>query len=204
MASASISALTQEKILRARGASAKVALLSTEDKNCLLLAIADSLEASQRAILDANTADIENSGMQGAMRDRLLLTPARIKEMAAGVREVAALPDPIGEILAEWTKSNGLHIRKEGSTEFLYLCDTRRGLVVKTTTNGETVFTLGTPTVGSSKSSKRGRWTRAAPRFNRRFMPPEKVATRWPARSSRPTAARTSPTRRFRSWPLIP
>src|SRR5436305_15156906 len=50
--------------------------------------------------------------MQGAMRDRLLLTPARIKEMAAGVREVAALPDPIGEILAEWTKSNGLHIRK--------------------------------------------------------------------------------------------
>ena len=112
MASASISALTQEKILRARGASAKVALLSTADKNSLLLAIADSLEASQRAILDANTADIENSGMQGAMRDRLLLTPARIKEMAAGVREVAALPDPIGEILAEWTKSNGLHIRK--------------------------------------------------------------------------------------------
>ena len=112
MASASISALTQEKILRARGASAKVALLSTADKNSLLLAIADSLEASQKAILEANTADIENSGMQGAMRDRLLLTPARIKEMAAGVREVAALPDPIGEILAEWTKSNGLHIRK--------------------------------------------------------------------------------------------
>ena len=112
MASASISALTQEKILRARGASAKVALLSTANKNSLLLAIADSLEASQRAILDANTVDIENSGMQGAMRDRLLLTPARIKEMAAGVREVAALPDPIGEILAEWTKSNGLHIRK--------------------------------------------------------------------------------------------
>jgi glutamate-5-semialdehyde dehydrogenase len=112
MASASISALTQEKILRARGASAKVALLSTADKNSLLLAIADSLEASQRAILDANAADVENSGMQGAMRDRLLLTPARIKEMAAGVREVAALPNPIGEILAEWTKSNGLHIRK--------------------------------------------------------------------------------------------
>jgi len=106
MASASISALTQEKILRARGASAKVALLSTADKNSLLLAIANSLEASQRAILDANTADIENSGMQGAMRDRLLLTPARIKEMAAGVREVAALPDPIGEIVAEWTKSD--------------------------------------------------------------------------------------------------
>ena len=46
------------------------------------------------------------------MRDRLLLTPARVSDMASGVREVAALPDPIGETLAEWTKSNGLRIRK--------------------------------------------------------------------------------------------
>ena len=46
------------------------------------------------------------------MRDRLLLTPASIKDMARGVREVAALPDPIGETLAEWTRPNGLHIRK--------------------------------------------------------------------------------------------
>jgi len=112
MASASISASTQEKILRARSAAAKVALLSTADKNSLLLAIADSMEASEKAILDANAADIENSAMQGAMRDRLLLTSARIRDMAAGVREVAALPDPIGETLTEWTKSNGLHIRK--------------------------------------------------------------------------------------------
>ena len=112
MASASMSASTQEKLLRARCASAKVALLSTAEKNSLLLAIADALEASEKAILDANAADIENSGMEGAMRDRLLLTWARIKEMAAGVRNVAALPDPIGETLAEWTKSNGLHIRK--------------------------------------------------------------------------------------------
>lgn len=112
MASASTSASTQEKILRSRCASAKVALLSTSDKNSLLLAIADSLEASQKGILDANAADIETFGMQGPMRDRLLLTPARIQEMAAGVRDVAALPDPIGETLAEWTKSNGLRIRK--------------------------------------------------------------------------------------------
>jgi glutamate-5-semialdehyde dehydrogenase len=112
MASPSISASTQEKILRSRCASAEVALLSSADKNSLLLAMADSLEASEQAILDANAADIENSGMQDAMRDRLLLTSTRIKEMAAGVREVAALPDPIGETVAEWTKSNGLHIRK--------------------------------------------------------------------------------------------
>lgn len=112
MVSASISASTQEKLLRSRSASANVALLSTADKNSLLLAIADSLEACEKGILEANAVDIENSGMQGAMRDRLLLTSARIREMAAGVREVAALPDPIGDILAEWTKSNGLHIRK--------------------------------------------------------------------------------------------
>src|SRR4029077_15649804 len=53
-----------------------------------------------------------SSGLSGAMRDRLLLTPARIQEMANGVRQVAALPDPIGETLAEWTRPNGLHIRK--------------------------------------------------------------------------------------------
>ena len=63
MAGPSISVSTQEKILRSRRASAKVALLSTDDKNSFLLAIADSLEASQKAILDANAADVENSGM---------------------------------------------------------------------------------------------------------------------------------------------
>ena len=105
-------ASTQEKLLRARAASAKLALLSTEEKNGLLLAIADALEANEKSILTANREDVESSGLEGAMRDRLLLTPARIKEMASGVREVAALPDPIGETLAEWTKSNGLRIRK--------------------------------------------------------------------------------------------
>jgi glutamate-5-semialdehyde dehydrogenase len=105
-------ASTQEKLLRARAASAKLAQLSTEQKNALLLAIADAVEAHEKDILAANRADIERSGLEGAMRDRLLLTPARIKEMARGVRDVAALPDPIGETLAEWTKENGLRIRK--------------------------------------------------------------------------------------------
>jgi glutamate-5-semialdehyde dehydrogenase len=87
-------------------------LLSTEEKNALLLAIADAIEANGKNILDANREDMERSALDGAMRDRLLLTPTRIQEMARGVREVAALPDPIGETLAEWTKSNGLRIRK--------------------------------------------------------------------------------------------
>src|SRR5580658_4069990 len=105
-------ATTQEKLLRARSASAKLALLSTPEKNALLLAIADALEANAPSILAANHEDVKSSSLEGAMRDRLLLSPSRVKEMASGVREVAALPDPIGETLAEWTKSNGLRIRK--------------------------------------------------------------------------------------------
>ena len=105
-------ASTQEKLLRARAASARLALLSSEEKNALLLAIADAIEANEKSILAANRRDVEDSGLAGAMRDRLLLTPARIADMADGVRAVAALPDPIGETLAEWTKSNGLRIRK--------------------------------------------------------------------------------------------
>jgi glutamate-5-semialdehyde dehydrogenase len=103
---------TQEKLLRARAASAKLALLSTEEKNGLLAAIADAIEGNEKSILAANREDVENSGLDGAMRDRLLLTASRVKGMADGVLDVAALPDPIGETLAEWTKSNGLRIRK--------------------------------------------------------------------------------------------
>src|SRR6266567_3322926 len=112
VATLTTAASTQEKLLRARAASARLALLSTEEKNALLLAIADAIEANEKSILAANREDVENSGLEGAMRDRLLLTPSRIKDMADGVRDVAALPDPIGETLAEWTKSNGLRFRK--------------------------------------------------------------------------------------------
>ena len=105
-------ASTQEKLARAREAATKLALLSTEEKNELLLAMADAIEAEADAILAANRDDVETSGLEGAMRDRLLLTPSRIEEMAKGVREVAALDDPIGETLVEWTRPNGLHIRK--------------------------------------------------------------------------------------------
>lgn len=103
---------TREKLRQTRSASSRVALLSTAEKNAILLAIAEGLENRESEILNANHEDIEASGLEGAMRDRLLLTSARIKEMARGVLEVAALPDPIGETLAEWTKPNGLQIRK--------------------------------------------------------------------------------------------
>jgi glutamate-5-semialdehyde dehydrogenase len=103
---------TQQKLLRAREAAAKLALLTTSEKNALLLAIADAIDAATETILAANREDMESSGLEGAMLDRLQLTPTRIKEMAQGVRDVAALNDPIGETLAEWTRPNGLHIRK--------------------------------------------------------------------------------------------
>lgn len=105
-------ASTSNKLLRARAASSVVALLSTDEKNALLLKIASALESNEKQILQANREDLETSGLEGSMRDRLLLTPARIAEMARGVRQVAALPDPIGETLAQWALQNGLCIRK--------------------------------------------------------------------------------------------
>src|SRR5579863_3468240 len=105
-------ASTEERLLRARAASSMLALLSTGEKNALLLKIAAALEANEKQILEANSEDLRTSGLEGSMRDRLLLTPSRIAEMARGVRDVATLPDPVGETLAEWTKSNGLRIRK--------------------------------------------------------------------------------------------
>jgi glutamate-5-semialdehyde dehydrogenase len=107
-----IGSTTREKLERARAASARLAQLSTDEKNSLLLKMADAIEANEAKILAANAEDIQRSNLQGAMRDRLLLTPARIKDVAKAVREVVALPDPIGEVLEEWTRPNGLRIRK--------------------------------------------------------------------------------------------
>lgn len=107
-----ITVSTREKLLRARAASAQLALLSTEEKNSILLGIADALEAHESEVLEANHRDLDQNGLEGAMRDRLLLTPARIQEIARAARDVAALADPIGEVLADWTRPNGLHIRK--------------------------------------------------------------------------------------------
>jgi len=102
----------RQKLQRARSSSTKLALLSTEEKNALLLRIAAAIESQRANILAANRADLESCNLEGAMRDRLLLTPEQIEEMAQAVRNVAALPDPVGETLSEWTRPNGLQIRK--------------------------------------------------------------------------------------------
>jgi glutamate-5-semialdehyde dehydrogenase len=103
---------TRDKLLRARGAAALLAQLSTTEKNDLLLAMADAIVTNTAGIIEANQVDLANSAVAGAMRERLLLNPERIASMAGGVREVAILPDPVGETLAEWTRPNGLRIRK--------------------------------------------------------------------------------------------
>jgi glutamate-5-semialdehyde dehydrogenase len=103
---------TREKLVRARNASARMAQLTTSEKNAILRAMADAIAANSASIIEANQQDLKLSGLAGAMRDRLLLTPERIAGMVAGVREVADLPDPVGETLAEWTRPNGLRIRK--------------------------------------------------------------------------------------------
>lgn len=111
-ATAAIAASTKNKLVRARAAASRLALLSTEEKNRLLLAMAAAIEDGKERILAANREDLANSGLEAAMQDRLLLNPKRIRDMARAVREVAALPDPIGETLSEWSRPNGLRIRK--------------------------------------------------------------------------------------------
>ncbi len=100
----------------AKNASYKLSVTDAEIKDKALLAIADALEANCERILTANQADLDNAeknGMTKAMLDRLRLTKERISSMAEGVRQVAALPDPVGEIIDEWERPNGLKIAKK-------------------------------------------------------------------------------------------
>jgi glutamate-5-semialdehyde dehydrogenase len=103
---------TREKIERARKTAALLAQFSTKQKNSLLLQMADAIEAHSAEILAANEQDLALANLPGAMQDRLLLNALRISEMAAAVRDVVALPDPVNEVVEEWTRPNGLLIRK--------------------------------------------------------------------------------------------
>ena len=103
------------QLKRARDASHKLALCSTERKNAALMALAKTLRANANSILDANRKDLEiakNSGRESAFLERLTLNDARIASMAKSVEEVAALPDPVGEVVESWERPNGLRIQK--------------------------------------------------------------------------------------------
>ncbi|MEA2279216.1 MAG: glutamate-5-semialdehyde dehydrogenase [Solirubrobacteraceae bacterium] len=104
-----------ELCLSAREASRPLAALSTSTKDAALRAIADALEARTGEILEANAQDMEagrDAGLDGALLDRLALDEGRVRSMADGVRAIAALPDPVGEVIDGHRLPNGLDVRK--------------------------------------------------------------------------------------------
>lgn len=107
--------LVQAKAQAAKQAAAKLAVTSTAVKNAALLAMAAALEAKQSEILAANERDMTAAaakGMKSSMLDRLKLTAERISGMADGLRQVAGLADPVGNVIDGKTLPNGLHITK--------------------------------------------------------------------------------------------
>lgn len=97
----------------ARAAAGQLARAGRPAKDKALLAAARALRARQDEVLAANAADLEAApDLSSSFRDRLVLNPARVEAMAQGLEEVAALPDPVGRVLTEWTRPNGLVLRR--------------------------------------------------------------------------------------------
>ncbi len=99
----------------ARAAAAQLACASAGTRVQALEAAADAIVAQQAQIITANAKDLaygREKGLSAAMMDRLMLDPARIAAIAQGLRDVAAQDDPVGRVLAEWDRPNGLHIRR--------------------------------------------------------------------------------------------
>ena len=113
--SAELASLVTSLAQRARAASLVLATVPTAAKNAALAKLADLIDSSSAALLTANLQDLaspEAAALTAAARDRLTLTTARLDHLAQSVREVVALPDPVGDLLEETTRPNGLHIRK--------------------------------------------------------------------------------------------
>ncbi|GEO85805.1 MULTISPECIES: glutamate-5-semialdehyde dehydrogenase [Alphaproteobacteria] len=110
-----INALMLDIGQRAHAAARPLAIASAEAKNLALTAMADAIIADEQTILSANAIDLKNaedSGLAASFIDRLTLDPARIAAIAAGIRAIAELKDPVGEVIAEWDRPNGLHIER--------------------------------------------------------------------------------------------
>jgi glutamate-5-semialdehyde dehydrogenase len=101
--------------LQAKAAARPLSVASTDQKNRALLAMASAIEASTDKILAANAKDLEagkSAGLAASFIDRLTLDNARIASMAEGIRAIAALADPVGQVIAEWDRPNGLQIER--------------------------------------------------------------------------------------------
>lgn len=103
---------TLEKLRRAQQTAPRVAQLSTDEKNAALRAMAEQIARNEEKILAANRLDMTANDLRASSRDRLLLNRKRIAEMVEGIRAVIDLPDPVGEVVAEWVRPNALCIRK--------------------------------------------------------------------------------------------
>jgi glutamate-5-semialdehyde dehydrogenase len=100
-----------QKVTQAKVAAQKLATLPTDVKNAALLAMADAIESREAELLKANRVDLSAAvGLNAAAKDRLTLTPKRIQEMAAGLRQVAALPDPVGHVFGMVRRPNGMQV----------------------------------------------------------------------------------------------
>ena len=100
---------------QARAAALELAILSADQKNAILRAMAAGIREHASSILEANQLDIaagEANGLTSAMLDRLRLDATRLEAIASGVEQVAELPDPVGEVLADWTRPNAIHIEQ--------------------------------------------------------------------------------------------
>jgi glutamate-5-semialdehyde dehydrogenase len=110
-----IQALMLDIGARAKAASQPLSIASAERKHAALVSMAAEITASKDDILAANAIDLENAhaaGMTGSFLDRLTLNEARIRAVADGIRTIAELKDPVGEVIAEWDRPNGLHIER--------------------------------------------------------------------------------------------
>ena len=115
MSTSGLAALLDTMGRAAVDAARVLALAGTAQKDAALRAAAAALRRRESAILDANARDLESArdaGLGAAMLDRLALDPARLVSIAASVEQVAELPDPIGTVLSEWTRPNGLRIQR--------------------------------------------------------------------------------------------
>jgi len=100
-----------QKVTQAKVAAQKLATLPTDVKNAALLAMADAIESREAELLKANEVDLSTAvGLNAAAKDRLTLTTKRIQEMAAGLRQVAALPDPVGHVFGMVRRPNGMQV----------------------------------------------------------------------------------------------
>jgi glutamate-5-semialdehyde dehydrogenase len=109
----------EESILQmgrqARAAAYRLAQLSSDEKNAILRAMASSIRANAAALMQANDKDLAagvEKGLSAAMLDRLRLDEARIEAMAAGIDQVATLPDPVGQVMDAWERPNGIRIEQ--------------------------------------------------------------------------------------------